>query len=177
MHIKHTYSDAWCCLEGRNQTWPLKSVILTQTFWKKWRFQPLYYLKPAGALLVKLVDLTEFYHWLHTRRLLCLQDAPQINFKESSRLLLATAETCGQWTDRKTNYSRPPRKHVFGWMCGFLVFCWMLIAFQCEVSGCFSLVLRMKPKPALFCSNMTNLGGRWDERVIEWEVIELLTWL
>lgn len=114
----------------------------------------LFYLEPAGALLVKLVALTAWqpgwwvYRRLHAPCLLCSQDAPQINFKESGGSSSATVKNCGQWTDRKTNYHRAPRIHAFGWMSGFLVFCWMLIAFQCEVSTPFSSVLRMKPKPA-----------------------------
>lgn len=133
-------------------TWEMASVILARTFWKVVR--TFFNLEPAGALLVKLVALTAWqpgwwvYRRLRAPCLLCSQDAPQINFKESGGSSSATVENCGQWTDRKTNYHRAPRIHAFGWMSGFLVFCWMLIAFQCEVSTPFSTVLRMKPKPA-----------------------------
>lgn len=132
----------------------------------------LFHLEPAGAWLVKLVALTAwqpdsladgFTVDSMLPCLLCSQDAPQINFKESGGSSSATVENCGQWTDRKTNYHRAPRIHAFGWMSGFLVFCWMLIAFQCDVSTPFSSVLRMKPKPAfvLFEHDKPRRAARW----------------
>ncbi len=111
-------------------------------------------------------------YWLTGCWVTCSLDAEQINFKECSSF---SGRELKPISRRKTNYYQEPGIHVVVRRLDSSSSSeyWL----HCSAGADLLAGLQMRLKPALFCSNITILRERRDERQIGGEVMELLTLL